>query len=795
MTGTWADITADPEFSALPLAEKEGLRRQFFERSIAPEIDTPEIAPTWQAFQEQTQESMVEPEQPSMFDSLGQTLKDAFGTEPEPEADSGYDGLGQTLLNAFLPESRFDKMMKQREIEEVATPELAQQVYDKALELHPPGNPGMFDPGEKPLVRRVLDNLFGNPDAVPAGGDPDALIEFHANQQGMTGKQFKEQVGPKTGVLERAGKDFASGAVSTGSGLLGFASRVTGGQGLKAGQAKLDQKAYELLPSDPNFLDKVASGFGSTATFFIPGMGIAKGAQALSSVSKTMGLWLGSGAAAGMEAAVEAGSVYSEMLREGKTEEEAKAAADQTFFANAGLLALTNRYGLFGDKGSAAMRRTLAAAMEGSQEGAQQVVSNVATDKPATEGVGESAAIGALVGGGLGGNVKTDQERAGELLQRQVDGAEFDPAQIERQVVESLNPAEGQTQPRVQAGPSAEGLEVANGDNPATVDTATLPEQEGQGTEKRPVVDHDIHKNLPKHTVVGGADQIKSLVHEVSSNNAQPQMRVRYAVVMPEQADRLQQATGLDLDGYKHTVDVSGIRHAMNQHGNQKAEESRGQIAVTEEDFARIPDIVSNYDHVELAGQDRQGNNLIKYRKDYGDTTYYVEEVRRKRKELVIKTLWKTHTREQMLDSEESPPLSRPERFGGNPPELGNSIAPSPEESKTPAQPAQAETVPAEPVTTFRQYVEQQGHSWPVSPKDIGVEQYNQLRTDFQKQRPADLVKPGKGKSLREIYVHTSAEVEGTGEVVRISERADQALKRIDGQIETLQKLKECIAS
>jgi hypothetical protein len=63
---------------------------------------------------------------------------------------------------------------------------------------------------------------------------------------------------------------------------------------------------------------------------------------------------------------------------------------------------------------------------------------------------------------------------------------------------------------------------------------------------------------------------------------------------------------------------------------------------------------------VEHVGQDPRGNDLIRYRKRDNGVTYYVEEVRNKRGELMAKTMWKTRTRERMPTSDEASSLLRP---------------------------------------------------------------------------------------------------------------------------------------
>ncbi len=102
------------------------------------------------------------------------------------------------------------------------------------------------------------------------------------------------------------------------------------------------------------------------------------------------------------------------------------------------------------------------------------------------------------------------------------------------------------------------------------------------------------------------------------------------------------QNLGIDVDdSYVHTIDNFSIVHAFRKHGNAKIEELRGQIAIADADFDRIPSIIEAYDGIGLDKNDR-GQDVIKYAKTFEDgVTYYFEEVRVGRKELSMATMYK----------------------------------------------------------------------------------------------------------------------------------------------------------
>jgi hypothetical protein len=200
----------------------------------------------------------------------------------------------------------------------------------------------------------------------------------------------------------------------------------------------------------------------------------------------------------------------------------------------------------------------------------------------------------------------------------------------------------------------------------------------------KPVVDeflskqqsqNELEKNLPKNTIAGNSNDIANLAEKIVSNEipANEKQSVRYAIVSDTEAAEIKRKTGLDVKGYKHTVDSFGIRHAFTNHGDAKAEALRGQDAVTAADIAKIPEIVATPDNVENGGKSANGNDLIRYSKRLNGNVYYVEEVRDGRMELVAITMWKTRTNVNMPN--EQPKNLTPEATGGNLPHDEQNIA------------------------------------------------------------------------------------------------------------------------
>ncbi|MFA5619022.1 MAG: hypothetical protein WDA08_01805 [Weeksellaceae bacterium] len=147
--------------------------------------------------------------------------------------------------------------------------------------------------------------------------------------------------------------------------------------------------------------------------------------------------------------------------------------------------------------------------------------------------------------------------------------------------------------------------------------------------------------------------------------------------ITPEQAKILKEKLGIDPTGFKHTLDKSEIVHTLNEHGEVKAESNRGQIAVTENDFLRLPEILNNPDKIEYSGKNKKGLETIKYTKAFNGTTYVVEEVRNGRKELALNTMYKRKTKsvgEQLQNTTALTSETLPQNKGTNSSEVSKVV-------------------------------------------------------------------------------------------------------------------------
>ena len=117
-----------------------------------------------------------------------------------------------------------------------------------------------------------------------------------------------------------------------------------------------------------------------------------------------------------------------------------------------------------------------------------------------------------------------------------------------------------------------------------------------------------------------------------------------FGELSPETVKRIREKTNLDLSGYVHTLDSSGILHGESHHGNE-SEVLREQVPITRDGWKKANDIVNDFDDVSLAGNSANGNEILLFTKKIGGTVYYVTEIREGRKKLVSVTMWKQRER------------------------------------------------------------------------------------------------------------------------------------------------------
>ena len=120
----------------------------------------------------------------------------------------------------------------------------------------------------------------------------------------------------------------------------------------------------------------------------------------------------------------------------------------------------------------------------------------------------------------------------------------------------------------------------------------------------------------------------------------------RFAIIDYEVDDELKaiaKGVGIDLTGYKHVIETTGVQHSQNRHGINS--EDRTPLSI--EDYMLIPYIIRNRDEVTFSPSKTvsRGKNVVLYKKKIGFQYVYVEEIRDgKHKSLAFKSFRKRET-------------------------------------------------------------------------------------------------------------------------------------------------------
>ncbi len=140
------------------------------------------------------------------------------------------------------------------------------------------------------------------------------------------------------------------------------------------------------------------------------------------------------------------------------------------------------------------------------------------------------------------------------------------------------------------------------------------------------------------------ANAIKRFLHDTQATTA----RVEVHVIAPvRNAAAVDKAVGFPVTGFAVVLENSTARHTLWRHGDAATEAKRGQIAVTKDDLALLPQLLCEFDTVEPAETTKQGTIQARFHKRIGTTDYEVfTEVRRTAKQLAFKTMLKRRIKE-----------------------------------------------------------------------------------------------------------------------------------------------------
>lgn len=142
-------------------------------------------------------------------------------------------------------------------------------------------------------------------------------------------------------------------------------------------------------------------------------------------------------------------------------------------------------------------------------------------------------------------------------------------------------------------------------------------------------------------------------------------------------AQKIHEDTGLDLKGFGVMMNGDDVRHIMKNHGDAATERSRGQIAITPNDIARIPEILASPDRIYTSEEmDGKGRTAIIFEKQMGDYYITIQGISDGKQLLQTDTLYKRRTRttrDTMLKTQEG--LAPVINAQGEPPQSSSNIS------------------------------------------------------------------------------------------------------------------------
>lgn len=107
-------------------------------------------------------------------------------------------------------------------------------------------------------------------------------------------------------------------------------------------------------------------------------------------------------------------------------------------------------------------------------------------------------------------------------------------------------------------------------------------------------------------------------------------------------ADAILEETGAHVAGHQRIADMYAVRHVFKKHGDAAKEKARGQLAVTAEDIAALPDVLNKPDSLILGLKNKRGQDVVFSVKTMEDGTALVaEEVRAGKKTLALASMRK----------------------------------------------------------------------------------------------------------------------------------------------------------
>ena len=128
-------------------------------------------------------------------------------------------------------------------------------------------------------------------------------------------------------------------------------------------------------------------------------------------------------------------------------------------------------------------------------------------------------------------------------------------------------------------------------------------------------------------------NEIRQKIYELYDDcisSLEPFHRKLDLFIVPDNlAERIKEATEMDVSGHWVCLDNYGVTHALEHHGNPVSEGKRGQIAIEKEDFITMLEVFLQPDEIQTVGTSRQTRlPMLQFVKTIDNQVFVVKEVR-----------------------------------------------------------------------------------------------------------------------------------------------------------------------
>ena len=101
----------------------------------------------------------------------------------------------------------------------------------------------------------------------------------------------------------------------------------------------------------------------------------------------------------------------------------------------------------------------------------------------------------------------------------------------------------------------------------------------------------------------------------------------------------LEEEMEYNFDEYSFQIDIYAIKHILKEHGNESKEDTRGQIAVKDEDILLVFDVLQFPDLILNSGKNKLGKETITFIKQVDNRYVIIQEVRTGRKTVALNSM------------------------------------------------------------------------------------------------------------------------------------------------------------